>query len=161
MTTSTRRRSTSAATRAHAVTRNHGRPRLVPPCATRRAPGQRRSSAVHTSAASVSIPPTDGGNRRVTNSGLAPEAVMGRDATRERATARLLSVAMIATGERSFYETEYHFGQDVEQPGATRLRRALDLLGPLRGTAFLDLGSGVGWAANLASGDGAKVAVGA
>ena len=68
---------------------------------------------------------------------------------------------MVATRERSFYETEYHFGQDVEQPGASRLRRALDLLGPLRDTAFLDLGSGVGWAANLAAGDGARVAVGA
>jgi len=68
---------------------------------------------------------------------------------------------MVATRERSFYETEYHFGQDVEQPGAARLRRALDLLGPMRGSAFLDLGSGVGWAANLASGDGATVAVGA
>jgi SAM-dependent methyltransferase len=68
---------------------------------------------------------------------------------------------MPATRERSFYETEYHFGQDVEQPGAARLRRALDLLGPLRGATFLDLGSGVGWAAHLATADGAAVAVGA
>jgi len=68
---------------------------------------------------------------------------------------------MPATRERSFYETDYHFGRDVEQPGTDRLRRALDLLGPLADTTFLDLGSGVGWAANLAAADGAAVAVGA
>ena len=67
---------------------------------------------------------------------------------------------MGAALDRSFYENEYHFPQDLQQPGESRVRRALDLLGPLRGTAFLDLGSGVGWAANLAASDGAALVTG-
>lgn len=67
---------------------------------------------------------------------------------------------MTAPPDRSFYELEYHFGQDVDQPGESRLRRALDLLTPLAGSTFLDLGSGVGWAAQLAARDSAAVAVG-
>jgi SAM-dependent methyltransferase len=62
--------------------------------------------------------------------------------------------------ERAFYETEYHFDDDVETPGEARLRRALDLLEPMDGTSFLDLGSGVGWGAHLARGAGADPAVG-
>jgi SAM-dependent methyltransferase len=38
----------------------------------------------------------------------------------------------------------------VERPNLRRLWRALRLLEPLRAASFLDLGSGVGWATNLA-----------
>jgi len=41
-----------------------------------------------------------------------------------------------------------------------RVRRALDLLEPVAGQVFLDLGSGVGWAAHFAASDGASPAVG-
>ncbi len=61
---------------------------------------------------------------------------------------------------RGFYETDYHFDNDVRSAMEPRVRRALDLLAPLAGKVFLDLGSGVGWAAHFASGDGAGPAVG-
>jgi SAM-dependent methyltransferase len=61
---------------------------------------------------------------------------------------------------RSFYERDYHFANDVEHPGEARLRRALKLLQPLNKAVFLDLGSGVGWAAHLALADGAAPAIG-
>ena len=64
-----------------------------------------------------------------------------------------------ATG-RDFYETEYHFGYYIMAAGESRLRRALDLLGPPSGGVFLDLGAGVGWAAHLVKQDGARLAVG-
>ena len=67
---------------------------------------------------------------------------------------------MAAALDRSFYEREYHFAHDVEHPGEARLQRALDLLGPLADAAFLDLGSGVGWAAHLALSAGAAPSVG-
>jgi SAM-dependent methyltransferase len=51
---------------------------------------------------------------------------------------------------REYYEESYHFDEDVERPNFPRLWRALRFLEPLRNTAFLDLGSGVGWATNLA-----------
>ena len=55
------------------------------------------------------------------------------------------------TTNRDFYERTYHFDDDVIRAGFPRLRRALRLLEPLPGTRFLDLGSGVGWAAHLAA----------
>ena len=61
---------------------------------------------------------------------------------------------------RDFYETEYHFDYDVRFAMEARLRRALDLLAPLEDKAFLDLGSGVGWAAHLAGLDGAGPVIG-
>ncbi len=51
---------------------------------------------------------------------------------------------------RPFYETSYHFEDDVLAAGEARLWEAMRLLEPLAGTTFLDLGSGVGWAAHLA-----------
>ena len=51
---------------------------------------------------------------------------------------------------RAYYEDSYHFDEDVERPNFPRLWRALRRLEPLAGTTFLDLGSGVGWATNLA-----------
>lgn len=63
--------------------------------------------------------------------------------------------------ERDFYETAYHFDDDVVVAGEQRLWRAMRFLEPLSGTTFLDLGSGVGWAARLASArGGAKRVVG-
>jgi SAM-dependent methyltransferase len=53
--------------------------------------------------------------------------------------------------DRDYYEHSYHFDQDIESPAPKRLWRALRLLQPLAGTRFLDLGSGVGWAARLAA----------
>ncbi len=68
---------------------------------------------------------------------------------------------MTPPAPRAFYEAEYHFAEDVERPNLRRLWRALRTLEPLAGTAFLDLGSGVGWAARLALEPGrASVAVG-
>jgi ubiquinone/menaquinone biosynthesis C-methylase UbiE len=52
---------------------------------------------------------------------------------------------------RSFYETSYHFDDDIVVPGEERLWKAIRMLDPLSGKSFLDLGSGVGWAAQLAS----------
>jgi SAM-dependent methyltransferase len=51
---------------------------------------------------------------------------------------------------REYYEESYHFDEDVERPNFPRLWRALRFLEPLTGTAFLDLGCGVGWATHLA-----------
>ena len=51
---------------------------------------------------------------------------------------------------REYYDTEYHFTEDVEHPNLERLWRAMKHLGDLHGTSFLDLGCGVGWAARLA-----------
>ena len=56
----------------------------------------------------------------------------------------------VVSGVREYYEESYHFDEDVERPNFPRLWRALRFLEPLRGTAFLDLGSGVGWATKLA-----------
>jgi SAM-dependent methyltransferase len=62
---------------------------------------------------------------------------------------------------RAYYEDSYHFDEDVERPNFARLWRALRFLEPLDGAAFLDLGSGVGWATNLAlSRGGAALGVG-
>lgn len=52
---------------------------------------------------------------------------------------------------RGYYDREYHFVEDVEQPNLERLWRAMAHLGELRGKSFLDLGCGVGWAARLAA----------
>jgi ubiquinone/menaquinone biosynthesis C-methylase UbiE len=52
--------------------------------------------------------------------------------------------------DRRFYEQSYHFDEDIVVPGEERLWRAMQMLEPLAGTSFLDLGSGVGWAAQLA-----------
>lgn len=62
--------------------------------------------------------------------------------------------------DRDFYEISYHFDEDVEQVDERRMGRALDLLEPFGGTTFLDLGSGVGWAARLALGRGAGSTLG-
>lgn len=64
------------------------------------------------------------------------------------------------SAQRDFYETTYHFDNDVRIAMEPRIRRALDLLTPHPGTDFLDLGSGVGWAAHFMAEDGARVAVG-
>jgi SAM-dependent methyltransferase len=65
------------------------------------------------------------------------------------------------TAPRDFYEREYHFAEDVERPNLPRLRRAMRHLEPLAGTAFLDLGSGVGWATHIAVRErGVRTAVG-
>jgi SAM-dependent methyltransferase len=62
---------------------------------------------------------------------------------------------------REYYEAGYHFTEDVERPNWRRLWRALRRLEPLEGTTFLDLGSGVGWAARLAQvRGGVRLAVG-
>ena len=54
------------------------------------------------------------------------------------------------TKPRDYYEESYHFDEDLEHPNLERLWRAMRPLQPLRGTAFLDLGCGVGWATKLA-----------
>jgi SAM-dependent methyltransferase len=59
--------------------------------------------------------------------------------------------------QRRFYDTAYHFDDDVEVPGLERLWHAVRHLEPLAGTRVLDLGCGVGWAAHLAVERGADV----
>jgi len=56
----------------------------------------------------------------------------------------------VLVSARDFYEQDYHFAEDVERPNLPRLRRAMRHLQPMPGTAFLDLGCGVGWATRLA-----------
>ena len=51
---------------------------------------------------------------------------------------------------RDFYDEEYHYQEDIEQPNFPRLRRAMRHLGNMAGATFLDLGAGVGWATHLA-----------
>jgi SAM-dependent methyltransferase len=51
---------------------------------------------------------------------------------------------------RTFYDEQYHYGEDVDRPNPERLWHALRALEPLAGTSFLDLGSGVGWSTALA-----------
>ena len=59
---------------------------------------------------------------------------------------------------RAFYDSQYHFGEDVDRPNPARLWHALRELEPLAGTRFLDLGCGVGWATRIAEERG-RVAV--
>lgn len=67
----------------------------------------------------------------------------------------------VIRGPREYYEENYHFDEDVERPNLERLWRAMMPLEPLHGTAFLDLGCGVGWATRLAmTRGGAALAVG-
>lgn len=61
---------------------------------------------------------------------------------------------------RSYYDSRYHYGEDVEHPNLDRLRRSMAFLGSLAGRRFLDLGCGVGWAAQIAAEEGATYAVG-
>lgn len=61
--------------------------------------------------------------------------------------------------DRKFYEHSYHFDDDIVAPGEDRLWRAIRMLEPLAGKSFLDLGSGVGWAAQLAGQRGGACAV--
>lgn len=56
---------------------------------------------------------------------------------------------MTSSDVRTYYEDSYHFDEDEERPNFSRLWRALRELEPLRGTAFFDLGCGVGWATRL------------
>src|SRR5512142_2116051 len=66
------------------------------------------------------------------------------------------------TGDtRQFYEQRYHFDRDIVIASEARLARALDRLEPMAGRVFLDLGSGVGWAAHLAQQRGAILSIGA
>lgn len=56
---------------------------------------------------------------------------------------------MTSSDVRTYYEDAYHFDEDEEHPNFSRLWHALRPLQPLRGTRFLDLGCGVGWATHL------------
>ena len=62
--------------------------------------------------------------------------------------------------DRDFYETAYHFDDDVIRVDERRMARALDLLEPLEAKMFVDLGSGVGWAARFALRRGAGPTLG-
>lgn len=67
---------------------------------------------------------------------------------------------MRETAPRSYYDTQYHFAQDVERPNEARMWRAMREIAPIAGTSFLDLGCGAGWATRLARSRGAGHAVG-
>jgi ubiquinone/menaquinone biosynthesis C-methylase UbiE len=55
-----------------------------------------------------------------------------------------------ASAARTFYDSRYHFAEDVDRPNPERLWRALRHLEPLAGATLLDLGSGVGWSTRIA-----------
>ena len=55
---------------------------------------------------------------------------------------------------REFYDTQYHFAEDAERPDEKRIWHALRHLHPLRGSDFLDLGCGAGWATRLVKAEG-------
>jgi ubiquinone/menaquinone biosynthesis C-methylase UbiE len=62
---------------------------------------------------------------------------------------------------RQFYDSQYHFQEDLARPDEKRIWRALRHLQPIAGGDFLDLGCGAGWAARLAKVEGgAKRVVG-
>ena len=60
---------------------------------------------------------------------------------------------------RAYYDSQYHFGEDVERPNISRVWSALRHLEPLRGTRLLDVGCGVGWALRVASDKGGAAQV--
>lgn len=64
------------------------------------------------------------------------------------------------TAPRDYYDTRYHFAQDIERPNERRMWHAMREIAPLKGTAFLDLGCGAGWATRLAQSRGVDHAVG-
>ncbi len=64
------------------------------------------------------------------------------------------------SSQRDFYDSEYHFHEDVERPHESRIRSILRRLGPLAGKTYFDLGCGAGWAARLASQGQAKRVIG-
>ena len=67
----------------------------------------------------------------------------------------------MTASQRDFYDSEYHFRQDVERPREPRIRGALRRLGSLAGKTYFDLGCGAGWASRLALREGgAKHAIG-
>lgn len=67
---------------------------------------------------------------------------------------------MSETRPRTYYDTEYHFGEDVERPNERRIWHALRELTPLAGMRILDLGCGAGWAVRMMLARGAERAVG-
>src|SRR5580700_1201997 len=52
---------------------------------------------------------------------------------------------------RAFYDSNYHFAEDIERPNPRRLWNAIRRLEPLAGTTLLDLGCGVGWGTRYAA----------
>lgn len=58
---------------------------------------------------------------------------------------------MTRTDLRRYYDAQYHYGEDIEQPNEERLWASMRWLEPMGGMAYLDVGCGVGWAGALAS----------
>jgi SAM-dependent methyltransferase len=61
----------------------------------------------------------------------------------------MIAFANAAT-QRSYYDSRYHFADDIARPNPRRVWHALRELAPLAGANFLDLGCGVGWATRQA-----------
>ena len=57
---------------------------------------------------------------------------------------------MSSAEPRDFYDSEYHFADDAQNPDVKRIWRSLKRLEPMQGTDFLDLGCGAGHAARIA-----------
>jgi ubiquinone/menaquinone biosynthesis C-methylase UbiE len=57
---------------------------------------------------------------------------------------------------RDFYDSEYHFEQDLDRPDEARIHHAMRHLEPLSGFDAIDLGCGAGWATRMLSSAGAK-----
>ncbi len=60
----------------------------------------------------------------------------------------------MTASQRDFYDSEYHFQQDVQRPRESRIRAILRRFGPLEGRTYFDLGCGAGWASRLALREG-------
>lgn len=68
---------------------------------------------------------------------------------------------MPQTSLRGYYDERYHYGEDIERPNDERLWASMRLLEPMAGSAFLDVGCGVGWSGTLATArGGARLAAG-
>lgn len=61
---------------------------------------------------------------------------------------------------RTYYDTQYHFAEDIDRPNEARLWRAMREIMPLQGRRVLDLGCGAGWAVRMAVARGSSHGVG-
>lgn len=74
--------------------------------------------------------------------------------------ARVYEESMPGSAPRTYYDTRYHFAEDIDRPNEARIWRAMREIMPLEGRRVLDLGCGAGWATRMALARGASHGVG-